>query len=130
MKKIFKLTVLATMLLSPVIVNAADKSGEEGNSSKEARIMLRKERKAPQTLMPSKGLEAVMIFDAVKVTFRFPFDSWPAYVEISGEDSTYGYWSWTLADSSCSMPFDGESGDYCLKVSTPEGTYIGYFSLD
>lgn len=119
---------MAIAYVIPVWGDSNNSSSDSTVSSKP--IIIHKTKDVPVKLAPSKGLEAVMIFDVVKVTFRFPFDFWPAYVEISGEGSTYGYWSWTLADSSCSMPFDGESGDYCLKVSTPEGTYIGYFSLD
>lgn len=86
LRKVFTL-FMAIAYVIPVWGDSNNSSSDSTVSSKP--IIIHKTKDVPVKLAPSKGLEAVMIFDVVKVTFRFPFDFWPAYVEISGEGSTY-----------------------------------------
>lgn len=41
-----------------------------------------------------------------------------------------GCWTFTLTDATDVMPFDGREGDYRLEISTPDGSYVGYFTLE
>ena len=62
--------------------------------------------------------------------FELPFIDYPATVEICGEQGTSGYWTGTLPDDSDVVPFDGAAGDYRLTLTTTDGTYVGYFTID
>lgn len=94
-------------------------------------IILHKTKNTPRNVAPSRGVEAyITMEESGTVGFILPFESYPADVTISGEGTTMGCWTSTLAGAADVMPFDGGEGDYRLEISTPDGSYVGYFTLE
>ncbi len=135
MNQIAGLLISALMLLFEMAVYAENPSGSTSGDKQSKPIIipvdLKKQKGGPHSYAPSRGVEAyITIEESGTVGFILPFESYPADVTITGEGTTMGCWTSTLAGAADVMPFDGGEGDYRLEISTPDGSYVGYFTLE
>lgn len=127
--KIIAAICMALVFVFPVWSDTKDSTGS--SKPKEVPISLRKKKDCDMDYSPSRRIEAyITMEESGTVGFILPFESYPADVIITGEGTTMGCWTSTLADAADVMPFDGGEGDYCLEISTPDGSYVGYFTLE
>lgn len=127
--KLIAAICMALVFAFPVWSDTKDSTGS--SKPKEVPIILRKKKDRDMVYAPSRGVEAyISIEESGTVGFILPFESYPADVTITGEGTTMGCWTSTLTDAADVMPFDGREGDYRLEISTPDGSYVGYFTLE
>lgn len=122
--------LMASAFLFPMWGSSSSSSDKEEQKPNPGTIpIVLHNKKTPIKRAPSRGLDAYIIFDDGGISFILPFDTYPVYVEVIGEETTSGYWSSTLTDDTDTMSFDGEAGDYRLEISTSDASYIGFFTL-
>ncbi len=124
-----KLFFMALIMAFGLSVYADDQPEANPGQDKEIPVIIHK-RKLPTKYAPAKGIEIFMIYKQDEITFILPPQLYPAEVSICGDGTTSGSWTTTLVDASGLMPFDGDEGSYCLEISTPDGSYVGYFTLE
>jgi len=125
------------LFLFLILMSNASMSGEEKKDEPKPRpsmstipIILTLPKGGPVFYAPSRGEEGYIIMESGSLGFELPFIDYPATVEICGEQGTSGYWTGTLTDDSDVVPFGGAAGDYRLTLTTTDGTYVGYFTID
>lgn len=134
--KNFKYLILALLIMFgieafPDVPPSTDAgfSSENNTGGDETPIVIRK-RKTPDHYAPAKGVEIMMIHEDGVINLVMPSYLYPADVTITVEGTTMGCWTSTLTDATDVMPFDEGEGDYRLEISTPDGSYVGYFTLE
>ena len=131
MKQILKMLFSLMLIMPAMVVLADDNKDGKGKSPDVIPLELRKQTDFPMTYSLTYGMTGyVIVEESGTVGFILPFESYPADVTITGEGTTMGCWTSTLANDADVMPFDGGEGDYCLEISTPDGSYVGYFTLE